>query len=317
MGKVLLAPGLMVHINRSVADGVRLEELEISDKDLADALRAQYVSGPVKVWGLKSSQEHLWNKVELGDILLSYNSKRFIYSSVVCLKYPSQPSQASVRVAESIAQRVWGRDIQGNTWPYLLFLKDIRQVDISLDKFNELTAYRFNAVQGFLVLKRERSKRLLEELSGLSAPKVVALSEPQKTRAEEPDLHDALVGQLFAIGELIGYKPQRNWSFENYRYDVVWFRPTGRVPRCVFEVQIGGNVSEALGRLKHAYDLWNSLIFLVSTPSQLGKVKTLLAGTFHEIAEETSVVNVSDIEEFYKFKGRFEWLERKFGLRVK
>ena len=133
MAKVLLAPGLMVHINRSVAEGVRLEELEITDKDLTDALRAQYASGPVKIWGLKPSQEHLWNKVELGDILLSYNSKRFIYSSVVCFKYTSQPSQASVRVAESIAQRVWGLDVQGNTWPYLLFLKDVRQIDIPLD----------------------------------------------------------------------------------------------------------------------------------------------------------------------------------------
>jgi len=317
MGKVLLAPGLMVHINRSIADGVRLGELDVADKELAGALRTQYASGPLRAWGLRVSQERLWKDIEAGDILLSYNSKRFIYSSAVCLKYPFRGDPAFVRVAESIAHRIWGRDVQGKTWPYLLFLNDLKQVDIPLGRFNELTGYRFNAIQGFMVLKRERSERLLEELSELSESGVVEAITRPSVRAEAENLHDTIVERLFAIGELIGYKPHKNWSFENYRYDVVWFRPTGRVPRCVFEVQIGGNVSEALGRLKHAYDLWNSLIFLVSTPSQFEKINVLLAGTFHEIAEETSLVNVSDIEEFYKFKGRFEWLERRFGLRVK
>jgi len=317
MGKVLLAPGLMVHIDRSVASGVRIEELGIVDRELADKLHMQYGSSAVKVWGLKSSQEHLWNKVELGDLLLCYNNKRFVYSAVVCLKYPFLASPISMREAESIAQKVWGHDVQGNTWPNLLFLKDIRRVDIPLDMFNELTAYKFHAVQGFMVLKKERSKRLLDRLGELSAPRLVSISEPSKAQAVEAGSHDVLVDRLFAIGELIGYKPQKNWSFENYRYDVVWFRPTGRVPRCVFEVQIGGNISEALSRLKHAYDLWNSLIFLVSTPSQFEKAKVLLAGTFHEIAEEASIVSAADIEEFYGFKGRYEWLERKFGLRVR
>jgi len=127
----------------------------------------------------------------------------------VCLKYPFRGDPAFVRVAESIAHRIWGRDVQGKTWPYLLFLNDLKQVDIPLGRFNELTGYRFNAIQGFMVLKRERSERLLEELSGLSESGVVEAITRPSVRAEAENLHDTIVERLFAIGELIGYNRTR------------------------------------------------------------------------------------------------------------
>jgi len=37
-----------------------------------------------------------------------------------------------------------------------------------------------------------------------------------------------------------------------------------------------------LGKLKHAFDLWNSNIFLVVAEENVSQARHLLAGTFHE-----------------------------------
>jgi hypothetical protein len=34
-----------------------------------------------------------------------------------------------------------------------------------------------------------------------------------------------------------------------------------------------------------------------------------------ELTDKIVFVNIKDVKEFYHFKGRLEWLERKFGLR--
>jgi len=38
-------------------------------------------------------------------------------------------------------------------------------------------------------------------------------------------------------------------------------------------------------------------------------------GELHEIKDKITLVDINEIEEFYNFKGKYEWLERKFGLR--
>ncbi|MGC9202812.1 MAG: hypothetical protein ACP5HX_09130, partial [Thermoproteota archaeon] len=66
---------------------------------------------------------------------------------------------------------------------------------------------------------------------------------------------------------------------------------------------------------KHAHDLWESQLFLVSTEDQLKEAQNKFLGELHEIKDEVTLVDVKEIEEFYSFKGKYEWLERKFGLR--
>lgn len=85
------------------------------------------------------------------------------------------------------------------------------------------------------------------------------------------------------------------------------------VPTFVFEVQIGGNVTEALGKLKHAYDLWNSNLYIVIEDKDRNKVSILLSGTFHEIKDKLTVILASEIEEFYKIK----ITEAKLGEKLK
>jgi hypothetical protein len=71
----------------------------------------------------------------------------------------------------------------------------------------------------------------------------------------------------------------------------------------------------ALLRLKHAYDIWESQIFLVSTEDGLEEAESKFLGELHELKDKVTLLNIENVEEFYKFKGKFEWIERKFGLK--
>ena len=83
----------------------------------------------------------------------------------------------------------------------------------------------------------------------------------------------------------------------------------------MFEVHLKGSLEAALLRLKHAHDLWESQIFLISTEDQLKEAQTKFLGELHEIRDKVTLLDVKSAEEFYDFKGKYEWLERKFGLR--
>jgi hypothetical protein len=61
-----------------------------------------------------------------------------------------------------------------------------------------------------------------------------------------------------------GRHPEKEKPIDGERIDVVWKRIERGDPNFVFEVQISGNFYEALAKLKHAWDKWNSRPFLVT-----------------------------------------------------
>jgi hypothetical protein len=62
------------------------------------------------------------------------------------------------------------------------------------------------------------------------------------------------------------------------KLDVAWRRVEKGSPTYVFEVQIGGDLYHAIGKLKHAHDLWNSNIFLVTTKNDVARAKDCYQG---------------------------------------
>ena len=306
MVKVFLAPGFLKHIKRSVIDGVRLQELDLQDRTLLDSIRAEYGSSPIKLWAVKETLVGYWERCEPGDLLLFYNGGIFRYSGEVAFRYPTVADPPQLQVSSRLAETVWGRDVDGRTWPYLIFLKNVREISLPLEEFNRATGYKFKAVAGFTLAKRAREEDILGFLRA-PRPRVVAPSEPE---------HDQIVDIIYDLGQLIGYQPEKRWRYEGYEFDVAWFRKPRVGPKCVFEVQLRGSVEAALTKLKHAHDLWESTPFLISTPEQIEKLeRKYLEGAFHELRDILVPVRIDEIEQFYEFKGKFEWLERKFGLK--
>jgi nanoRNase/pAp phosphatase (c-di-AMP/oligoRNAs hydrolase) len=70
----------------------------------------------------------------------------------------------------------------------------------------------------------------------------------------------------------------------------------------------------AMAKLKHAYDLWNSRIFLVGLPEEKPKVDTLLSGTLHEIRERLRFVDIAKVGELYSRKRAYKEMEEQLGI---
>jgi len=86
------------------------------------------------------------------------------------------------------------------------------------------------------------------------------------------------------------------------------------VPTYVFEVQVGGDLYHALAKLKHAYDLWNSHLFLVASEGQREQIDRLLQGTFHEIRTRVNVIDTFKLEQLYHHKSSYKRLEEELGI---
>jgi hypothetical protein len=155
----------------------------------------------------------------------------------------------------------------------------------------------------------------VETPTPISAKETPPIYPPEPLQAEQASpSHDELKHRLVEIGQLQGYLADEEYVFDTGRLDVVWRRVERSVPTYVFEVQVGGDVYHALGKLKHAYDLWNSHIFIVAPQTDRNRVKNLLSGTFHEISSRIKFIGLHKVDELYKRKKAYLDFEKELGI---
>lgn len=128
-----------------------------------------------------------------------------------------------------------------------------------------------------------------------------------------PD-HNAIRDTIHDIGVIKGVVSEIEYPIEGMRIDVVWKKVKRGNPYVVFEVQVGGNFFEALTKLKHAYDMWNSIPYLVTTQKYEEKAAHLLEGSFHEIQKVTRIINWREIERLHNLLKKIQKLETKIKL---
>ena len=130
---------------------------------------------------------------------------------------------------------------------------------------------------------------------------------------KKPD-HDQVKEIIYQIGVIQNRFPKKEYKIDNKFLDVVWRRTQRSVPAVAFEIQIGGNLFEALTKLKHAFDLWNSIPVLVTTKEQIKQAKNWVEGSFHELKDVFRVLTVEEIKEYYDIKKKAKDFETKLGL---
>ena len=126
--------------------------------------------------------------------------------------------------------------------------------------------------------------------------------------------HDKVKDMVFEIGKIHHYMTDKEYIINSDRLDVVWRRVEKSVPTYAFEIQIGGDIYHALAKLKHAYDLWNSNIYIVIDEKHRSKIEELLAGTFHEITSIIKIINLNQVSELYSLQIDDVKLRKKLGL---
>jgi predicted RNA-binding protein len=142
-----------------------------------------------------------------------------------------------------------------------------------------------------------------------------ALPPKSQSLLERSNLsHDKVKDMIFEIGKIHHYMTDKEYVMNSDRLDVVWRRVEKSVPTYAFEIQIGGDIYHALAKLKHAYDLWNSNIYIVIDEKHRSKCEELLSGTFHEITSIVKIINISQINDLYALQIDDVNLRKQLGL---
>lgn len=264
------------------------------------------------LWGLKDFRElrSLWNMLREGDGLLLYVSK------------PVHGIVGFGHVVTKFRQTnpLWPEEIKRNevVWP-LRFEFDIEYcLPPSLWRSHRYTSHDLQMVTRMVFqcypVEEVNTARVALDLKPLTETTTLPLVEPRI--AAEPDAikHDDLKAYLAEIGRVQGYIADEEYPLDSTRLDVVWRRVERSVPTFVFEVQIGGDIYHAMAKLKHAFDLWNSHIFLVATMGDKSKYQELLSGTFHEVADLMRFIDVTSVKELLEKKRDYKNMEQALGI---
>lgn len=264
------------------------------------------------IWGLKEFRElrSLWNMLREGDGLLLYVSKPVHgiigFGHVVTKFRQTNP--------------LWPEEIKRDEviWP-LRFEFDIEHcLPPSMWKSHKYTSHDLQMISRMVIqcyaIEEVNAARIalgLKPLIEKRQPppiKLKAVTEPAVIN------HDDVKDYLTEIGRIQGYIADEEYPLESTRLDVVWRRVERSVPTFVFEVQIGGDIYHAMAKLKHAFDLWNSHIFLVASLGEKSRYQELISGTFHEIADQMRFVEITLVKELLEKKRDYKEMEQTLGI---
>jgi len=249
------------------------------------------------IWGFKEKQKAYWDKLESRDTVFFYAVRPV--AGVV--------GYGTVRTKFVQTQPLWSEEIKKGKviWP-LRFEFDVEYC-LPPDKMetDKVTSQliRYHAGVRFRNLEASLAKEIREGFK----PK-------QAEETEEGPSHRELKDKLLEIGKLQNYIAEEEYSFDLGKLDVVWRRVELSVPTYVFEVYVKGDLYHDLAKLKHAYDLWNSHIFIVTSNENRNKVEQLTSGSFHEIAGRLTFLEVAKVEELHRHKTGLRDLEKDLGI---
>lgn len=266
------------------------------------------------IWGLKEMLYPEWKALEKDDILFFYITKtvkgivgigrmenKFIQDKPF---WPEEIEASKViypfRFEFHIDYLLEEKDWKDKKIPIGLSIQEMRRGINILQKKTVNNLYRdFKEKFNFIVpISQEKEQKI----------------DMKRTEIIETPDHNKLQELIFQIGQLNRLISEKEYLMENERLDVVWRRVERSVPTYVFEVQVGGDIYHAIGKLKHAFDIWNSNIFLIVHQKDLGKVDALLSGTFHEIKEKIKTITPQTVLELYQQKRKWIHLEKEIGL---
>lgn len=130
-----------------------LQHLSVEQRAALDPVL--HSRGAIPVWGVTPGKDSVnvgkWERVDPGDTALFSREGHIFASASVAAKVRN----------ESLAESLWDRNPDGETWECIYFLDEVKQLRIPYAAFNKAVGYKPNfVIQGFNVLSAERSRAL-------------------------------------------------------------------------------------------------------------------------------------------------------------
>jgi len=276
-----------------------------------------------QVWGVQDKWYSQWKALGKGDIIFFYISK---IKKVIGVG----------EIGNKFIQRepLWPDEIEENrvkyplrfefTIKYLLNEKDWTANGIDINYYinknlgkgafadllrGGINFIRYIEIIDFLYEEFER------KLNYTIQPEKYRIEFKEEKEPKKDNLHNYLKDLIYKIGTMNKLISQKEYSVDNMILDVVWRRIERGSPTYVFEIQVGGDIYHAISKLKHAFDLWNSNIFLIiSSNEDVNKAQRLLSGTFHEIKDKVKIISSENIKILFEKKISWIEFEKKLGI---
>ena len=249
------------------------------------------------IWGLEPKRLKLWESVQLNDVLLFYTMRPV--AGVI--------GYGTIKTKFRQTQPLWPEEItKGEViWPL--------RFEINAGYCLPPNRWEMDRVSSeVLRFRAGLSFRKLDSTLGLEV--ISKFKEHREEEVEQPSAHKELKEKLVEIGSLQNHIAEEEYSFDLGKLDVVWRRVQQSVPTYVFEVHVKGDLYHDLVKLKHAFDLWNSHIFLVGNDGDQAKIGELIRGSFHEINDHLKFISLDKVRELHKRKRALIDLENELGI---
>ncbi len=164
---VIVCVGRKGNVKKSIIDGVHLSDLRIADEALVRELSSKHPDGFVRMWGFKEKVRYLWRRARLSKYaLFTYHPRQALYAGKISLVYPfNEDDEKQLEVSTIISTDVWGRDLDGQTWKYLVFLSDVREVLLGVETLNDLTGYKLHVFRNSFYITDNKAMRLEQFLN--------------------------------------------------------------------------------------------------------------------------------------------------------
>jgi len=263
-------------------------------------------------WGARPGLRKSWEKISEGDLLVFYATSPI--SGVIGLGKVTKKKEEDAPY--------WPDEIREKKviYPFRFYFDVIHRVP-ALDWKEKKAFVRDIAIPfqaGINPLSDKNKINALLERVSLAWEKDFSSYaegiEVKKKEVKKPSPHNLIRDRLAEIGKLRGKVSEAEYPTDGKRLDVVWKQIERGHPHYVFEVQIGGNLVDALGKLKHAWDLWSPKLYLVTEGKYEAEARNLVSGMFHEIEVNLKIIPIEKIEELYEAEKEAAKRKEETGL---
>ena len=123
------------HYLNTLQNGFKLSYIKnFVDANTYQKLDNQYGNRRIYAWGSLPGERNkiTWNQMEINDKVLIYRYKQYEYSANVIFKI----------VSSKLAERLWGKTSDGQTWKYMYFLGNLKNISYPYNIVNDLFGYK-------------------------------------------------------------------------------------------------------------------------------------------------------------------------------
>jgi len=149
------------HYIDTIEEGFTLDKIKqfLSEKDLK-FLKNIFGDRKIRAWGATPGSGNIrnWNNLETDDRILIYRKGNYEYIATIIHKTHNP----------ELAKFLWRVDASGQTWEYMYFLDNLRELSVPVSDFNEVVGYSPNYVpQGFNPISGDKLTPLIEKFGSV------------------------------------------------------------------------------------------------------------------------------------------------------